>query len=849
MVTEKNIIKLPELALVLLVGPSGCGKSSFARKHFKPTEIVSSDYCRGLVSDDENNQACSQDAFEVLRFIAAKRLAAGRLTVIDATNVQAEARKELVTLARDYHVLPVAIVLNLPKEICHERNAGRSDRQFGKHVVWNQSNQLQRSLRYFRREGISQTTVLTTVAEIDNAVIERTRLWNNLNHEKGPFDIIGDVHGCYDELLQLLGTLGYVISDDAMPQVTHPDGRKLIFVGDLVDRGPAVPQVLRMVMSIVASGAGFCVIGNHDDKLKRKLQGRNVKIAHGLAESLAQLAAESEDFIQQITHFIDDLRSHYVFDDNKLAVAHAGIKAHYIGRGSPRIRDFCMFGESTGEIDEFGLPVRYPWARDYRGETLVVYGHTPVPEPEWINNTIDIDTGCVFGGKLTALRYPERTIVSVPAARVYCQPAKPLAPPPDDRGGNDVLDIHDVIGKRIITTKLHRNITVREENAIAALEVMSRFAIDPHWLIYLPPTMAPTETSKRPELLEHPEEAFSFYQARGVMKLICEEKHMGSRAIVVVCRDNAVARKRFNINTDEIGACYTRTGRSFFNDRALETTFLQRIADAITKLGWWEKDQTDWYCLDCELMPWSAKAQGLLEQQYAPVAAAAHKVLGEASMLLKQAVPRIDGADVLYEKLDDRFALTQLYRDAYRRYCWPVAALDDYKLAPFHILASEGSFYLERDHLWHMYRIAELCAADPDLFRNTAYKLVDLEEPDTMTAATDWWTAMTAQGGEGMVVKPLAFTVMGDKGLIQPGIKCRGREYLRIIYGPEYTVAENMERLRKRGLGLKRSLALREYALSYEALSRFVAHDPLYRVHEAVFGVLALESEPVDPRL
>ncbi len=849
MVTENNLIKIPELSLVLLVGPSGCGKSSFARKHFKQTEIISSDYCRGLVSDDENNQACSQEAFEVLRFIAAKRLAAGRLTVIDATNVQPESRKELVALAREYHVLPVAIVLNLPKEICHARNADRPDRQFGKHVVWNQSTQLHRSLRNFRREGISQTTILSTVAEIDTAVIERTRLWNNLNHETGPFDIIGDVHGCYDELALLLDKLGYLIEPGEAPRVTHPDGRKLIFVGDLVDRGPAVPQVLRLVMSIVATGAGFCVIGNHDDKLKRALQGRDVKIAHGLAESLEQLASESDALKQQVVQFIDDLRSHYVFDNNKLAVAHAGIKAHYIGRGSPRIRDFCMYGESTGEIDEFGLPVRYPWARDYRGETLVVYGHTPVPEPEWINNTLDIDTGCVFGGKLTALRYPERETVSVPAARVYCTPAKPLVPPLEVRGSDDVLDINDVIGKRIITTKLHRNITVREENAIAALEVMSRFAIDPHWLIYLPPTMSPTETSKRPELLEHPDEAFSFYQSRGVTKLICEEKHMGSRAIVVVCRDNAAARKLFKVNSDEIGACYTRTGRSFFNDKALEAAFLQRIAAAITKLDWWSKDQTDWYCFDCELLPWSAKAQGLLEQQYAPVAAAAYKVLDEASALLKQVTPRIHGADALYEKFHERFGLTQLYRDAYRRYCWPIRSLDDYKLAPFHILASENSFNLDRDHLWHMDRIAELCAADPGIFRNTTYKLVDLEAPDTLTAATDWWTEMTAQGGEGMVVKPLAFTVMGEKGLIQPGIKCRGREYLRIIYGPEYTVAENMERLRKRGLGLKRSLALREYALGYEALSRFVAHDPLYRVHEAVFGILALESEPVDPRL
>ncbi|MCC6863228.1 MAG: polynucleotide kinase-phosphatase, partial [Rhodobacteraceae bacterium] len=804
---------------------------------------------RGLVSDDENNQACGDDAFAVLNFIASRRLAAGKLTVIDATNVQMESRRELIELARRYHVIPVAIVFNLPPEVCHERNASRPDRQFGPHVVRNQNSQLQRSLRSLRKEGITNSFILNSVEEVNRVKIERTPLWNNLKHEKGPFDIIGDVHGCFDELAQLLEQLGYKIERKDGYTVSHPENRKVIFVGDLVDRGPATPEVLRLVMDMVKSGTGFCVVGNHDDKLKRKLQGRDVKIAHGLAESLEQLDLQPEEFKKTATKFLDKLISHLVFDEGKLAVAHAGIKDEYIGRGSPRIREFCMYGETTGEIDEFGLPVRYPWARDYRGKAMVVYGHTPIPEPEWVNNTINIDTGCVFGGKLTALRYPERELVSVPAAKIYCEPIRPLQTEQDNREANDVLDINDVIGRRIVSTKLHYNVTIREENAIAALEVMSRFAIDPRWLIYLPPTMSPTETSKVKDLLEHPDEAFSFFHKRGVTKLICEEKHMGSRAIVVVCRDNETARKRFGVNTDEIGACYTRTGRSFFNDKNLEQAFLTRIGDAMTRLGWWEKDQTDWYCLDCELMPWSAKAQGLLEQQYAPVGAAALVVLSETDSLLEKISGKIAGVEALHEKFRERHGLVQLYRDSYRRYCWPVTTLDDYKLAPFHVLASENSFNMDRDHLWHVSKIDELCDADPKIFRKTTNRLVDTENLESVTAASAWWTEMTANGGEGMVVKPVDFTVMGKQGLIQPGIKCRGREYLRIIYGPEYTVQENLERLRKRGLGLKRSLALREYALGYEALQRFVNKEPLYRVHEAVFGVLALESEPVDPRL
>lgn len=844
-----NIIKIPELSLVMLVGPSGSGKSSFARKHFKSTEVISSDYCRGLVSDDENSQEATNDAFEVLHFIASKRLAAGKLVVIDATNVQPEARKSLVDLARKHHVIPVAIVLNLPKELCQERNQSRPDRQFGKHVVWNQSDQLRRSLKNFRREGISQVYILNSIEEVDHVVIERAPLWNNLKQEKGPFDIIGDIHGCFDELHDLLIQLGYDIQKGDRYVVTHPKGRKVIFVGDLVDRGPKTPEVLRIVMDMIESGIAFCVNGNHDDKLKRKLQGRDVKIAHGLAESLIQLESEPAEFKEKAIKFLEGLLSHYVFDDGKLAVAHAGLKQKYIGRGSPRIREFCMYGETTGETDEFGLPVRYAWAQDYRGNTMIVYGHTPVPEPEWVNNTICIDTGCVFGGKLTALRYPERELVSVPAAQMYCEPMKPLNYEENKRSRDDILDIDDVIGKRIVSTSLHHNITIREENAIAALEIMSRFAVDPRWLIYLPPTMSPPETSKEEGLLEHPNEAFSFYRSRSIEKVICEEKHMGSRAIVIVCKNNDVARKRFGITGNEIGICYTRTGRNFFNKPDIEQEFLSRVAQTITKANLWEEFSTDWFCFDCELMPWSAKAMALIEQQYAPVGASANIALAEASTLLEKADGNIEGIKALYDKFTARVETARLYRDAYRNYCWPVNSLSDYKLAPFHILASEGNLNMDKDHLWHMEIIHRLCDADPDIFQKTVYKVVDTNDLASCAEAIGWWQEMTKGGGEGMVVKPLDFTAKGDKGLIQPGIKCRGREYLRIIYGPEYTAPENLERLRSRSLNAKRSLALREYALGYEALKHFVNKEPLYRVHEAVFGVLALESDPVDPRL
>ena len=849
-------ITVPELSLVVLIGPSGCGKSTFARQHFKPTEVLSSDYCRGLVADNENDQTATKEAFEVLHFIARKRLAAGRLTVIDATNVQPDSRKSLVALAREFHVMPIAIVFDFPEKLCHERNRSRPDRDFGPHVVRNQAQQLRRSLRGLEREGFRGVHIFDSPESLVGLEIARQPMWTNLCAEHGPFDIIGDVHGCFDELLELMELLGYSFEKTEKGyKIGAPEGRKAIFVGDLVDRGPKIEDVLRLVMDMVSAGIALCVPGNHDVKLLQKLRGKDVKIAHGLADSIAQLENESPEFKRKVIEFIDGLISHYVLDEGKLVVAHAGMKEEMQGRGSAAVRSFALFGETTGETDEFGLPVRYNWAADYRGKAMVVYGHTPIAEPQWLNRTINIDTGCVFGGRLTAIRYPEKEFVSVPAHRTYYEPAKPLgqAQPVNvlsqQHQQDDLLDIDDVIGKRIIETRLHGNLTIREENAIAALEVMSRFAINPKWLIYLPPTMSPSETTKRPGLLEHPDEAFGYFRKEHVEKVICEQKHMGSRAIVVICRDRNVALRRFGVEQDEIGVCYTRTGRRFFNDGALEKEFLGRIHAAVTKSGMWNELSSDWVCLDCELMPWSSKAQDLLRQQYAPTGAAARAGLGASISALRMAGNHVPEAAELAGRFEERRIMAEQYVEAYRRYCWTVRSLADLKLAPFHVLASEGTMHSDKDHVWHMTMLARLCAADEGLLLSTPYKLVDVGNDVSLKEGIEWWDELTNSGGEGMVVKPLQFVTKSRRGLVQPAIKSRGREYLRIIYGPEYTAPEHLERLRARGLGTKRSLALREFALGVEGLQRFVEREPLRRVHECVFGVLALESEPVDPRL
>ncbi|MGJ5891878.1 polynucleotide kinase-phosphatase [Streptomyces niveiscabiei] len=844
--TRGRELPVTDLSLVVLVGASGSGKSTFAARHFKRTEIISSDFCRGLVSDDENDQSASKDAFDVLHYIAGKRLAAGRRTVVDATSVQPDARRQLVELARKFDVLPIAIVLDVPEEVCAERNAARTDRaDMPRRVIKRHIGELRRSLRHLEREGFRKVHVLRGVEEIDAATVRTEKRFNDLTHLTGPFDIVGDIHGCASELESLLGTLGYVDG-------VHPQGRTAVFVGDLVDRGPDSPGVLRRVMSMVKSGNALCVPGNHENKYGRHLKGRKVQHTHGLAETIEQMAGESEEFVAEVRKFIDGLVSHYVLDGGKLVVCHAGLPEHYHGRTSGRVRSHALYGETTGETDEFGLPVRYPWAEDYRGSAAVVYGHTPVPEATWLNNTICLDTGAVFGGKLTALRWPERELVDVPAEKVWYEPVKPLRS--EAPGGHDgrPLDLADVHGRRIVTTRYEGSsrVSVREENAAAALEVMSRFAIDPRLLPYLPPTMAPTATSRAEGYLEHPAEAFAQYAEGGVQRVVCEEKHMGSRAVVLVCRDAEAARKRFGVD-GPTGSLYTRTGRPFFDDETVTEEILGRVRAAADAAGLWESLETDWLLLDAELMPWSLKATGLLRSQYAAVGAASGAVFPGALDALAKAAGR--GVDVgeLLTRQRERAADASAFTDAYRRYCWPTEGLDGVRLAPFQFLAVQGRSLAALPHDEQLALLDRLVEHDPTgLLQTTRRLYVDTADPESVRAGVDWWLEMTGAGGEGMVVKPLGAVVRDGEGrLVQPGIKVRGREYLRIIYGPEYTRPDQLSRLRSRFLNHKRSLAIREYVLGLEALDRLAEGEPLWRVHEPVFGVLALESEPVDPRL
>lgn len=811
----------PQQCLVLLVGSSGSGKSSFARKHFLPTEVVSSDVCRGLVSDDENDQKASNSAFELLHTMVRLRLQNGKFTVVDATNLRTEDRRELNQLAFDQDTLCAAVCFDTPKDLCKDRNALRPDRQFSSRVLDRHRSLFNQALRNIKKEKFHRVYRLDLAAQ-DSAVIERTPLWTDKRHMAGPFDIIGDLHGCFEELQSLLKKLGY-------ENGRHPEGRTLIFVGDITDRGPRNVDCLRLVKQLVTEGAAMGVCGNHDAKLKRYLDGRKVQVSHGMEATAAELEEVSDEEKKGFSNFLDGLLSHYVFDQGKLVVAHAGIKEKYQGKASSRVRSFCLYGDTTGEVDEFGYPERLDWAADYRGDAMVVYGHTPVEEARWFNRTIDIDTGCAFGGKLTALRYPELELVEVPALATYAERKMSATTSKTTRDPHEIK-LTDVAGKQIVDTRLLPNITIGPEQTAAALEVVSRHAVPPEWLVYLPPTMAPCSTSERENYLEYPEDAFSFYHSREQSKVICQEKHMGSRAVLYLKQSGE-------------GRCLTRTGRPFFDpptEKALVASLLQTLSDS----GFWKDFRADWVLLDAELMPWSAKAQALLRDQYAAVASAAESALPVVVRSLRSADnPELQA---LLERQERRLQHARAFRESYRRYCWSTEGLEGVKLAPFHLLACSGQSFFDKTHRWHLDTLSRYLGQSA-FFTATRTLELDLSDPEQWQKGCQWWLDLTEAGGEGMVVKPETFVSFGKSGILQPALKVRGREYLRIIYGPDYT--DHLPALRRRAMGKKRSMALREFALGVEAIEGLVSEAPLYHIHRCVFAIMALESTPVDPRL
>ncbi len=275
-----------------------------------------------------------------------------------------------------------------------------------------------------RRQGVKNVYLTDDLKEWNALSFRYKRMPTRMCDEHGPFDFIGDIHGCYEELKALLNKLGYeskeVIKNGSIyKRYFHPDKRKLMFLGDMVDRGPASDKVMELIVELYNQNMAYAVLGNHDEKFLRYLKGNPVKVNSGLETTIGQFEGKSEELKNNVIRFLKDLPSHYVLDGGRIVAVHAGIREDMQGKDKREIKDYCVFGEPGEEKKEDGLPVRQDWGRNYNGKAKVVYGHTPVKDPYWINNSIGIDSGCVFGGKLTALRYPEMELIYVDAFDSY----------------------------------------------------------------------------------------------------------------------------------------------------------------------------------------------------------------------------------------------------------------------------------------------------------------------------------------------------------------------------------------------------------------------------------------------
>ena len=852
-------IEIPDFSLTILVGASGSGKTTFASRNFRGGEALSSDAYRVMVRDGDDDAGATPDAFEAMEAVASLRLRARRPVCIDATNLDPAGRRRWHALADRWHAPRVAIVFDASPALLRERLDARPDRDFDPKVLRSHAEGVRQARAALRKEGWKDMHVVPSAEAGAHRVVRRP-LRADMRAERGPFDVVGDVHGCCDELEELLAKLGYAVSwhgegHARRAALSRPSGdaRRLCFVGDLVDRGPRSLDALRIAMAAVAAG-GIVVPGNHDDKFSRWLRKRPVTVNRGLETTVAEMAAEP-GFARDAEAFLSGLPSHAWLDGGALVLAHAGIEERYVGRASARIRDFCLYGDPSGE-DAEGMPVRRDWAASYQGVPAVAYGHVPSAVAEWVNGTVCIDTGCAFGGALSALRWPERELVSVPARRAYAQGG--IAPPrASGRTGQAEADmahdpdLADLVADRSVGTALVGKVRLAAPALASALGDLTSHCVDPRWLAFVPPTMSPCDTSRDPSLMERPAEALSHYRGH-VDRVVLEGKHMGSRAVAVVCRDEGTALRRFGVLPAEgpPGSIHTRHGRPFFPDPGIMAAEVDRLRAGLDADGFWDRHGTGWAMLDCEVLPWSAKAGGLVRDTFVPVSANGGASLAAARAAFAAAAARgVGGAGDVAARLAGREARVAAYGASWRAH---VAAEpgERVRYAVFHVLAVEGSVpALDRSHAdFHMAEGNRLAEAS-DTFVGTPFLALDPSDPDAPARADAFWRGIIDAGGEGVVAKPDTPAVLSARGLLQPALKVRGPEYLRIVYGPEYDDPANLPRLRDRNVSPRRARALREFALGMDGLSRFVAGDPLRLVTERVLATLAMGRERDDPRL
>ncbi|WP_019415155.1 polynucleotide kinase-phosphatase [Paenisporosarcina sp. TG20] len=861
-------IQLPYAGIVLLIGPSNSGKSTLLRSMIEQevilsSEVISSDDYRVLVSNNDfidwsnrprdeaanlmdEYSSISAEAFMMMDSVIEARCRLNKLTFVDATHLHSEDRKRYIGLARKNNIPIVAIVLDIPENELLLRDEQR-DKPRGKKRIKQQYQTFKRERSFIKKEGYLS---VYTIKGTDN--LEFTRRNNSLEKDiQYGIDIIGDIHGCYDEMITLLDKLGYQKDKDSL--YLHPEGRKFVSIGDVMSRGPESLKTMLFFYDHIQRDLAYMIDSNHGWKIARWLDGRDVTMNHGDEKVIDELSAyeaengseKAHETKQAIKGFLFQAPSHYVFTKNgvqTLICAHAGIKDDMIGKESETVSDFCRFGDTDGN-DGKGKPIRKDWTINHQKNSTIVWGHDPKPRPLVINNTINIDQGVVFGGALTAFRYPEEEFVSVQAKQDYSGARdNPLEEWEKNRLNPPNLGKF-ITGYSVNTEELGE-IKIHQDIVKPAIDTVSHFTIPIEQLIYIPPTMSPTPSpSSLDDYLEHPKEAIDYYRSQGIQTMVAEKKHMGSRGILFLFKDTESAIKHTSI--ESLGVIYSRTGKRFF-DNETEKRIVLKINQELHAKGYFEKHNTDYLLLDAEIMPWNLKAKELISSQYAHVVENA--ILDRTKLIekIEVAVGQNEELDVWLEEYNEKLNNAHVFNEVFQKYCWEIEDISSIQIAPFHVLAHSNQTFFTQPHTWHMEQNHEF-ARQSEIFVETEYKVItdEASEEDVI----NWWKDITSEGHEGIVIKPEHYIARNKGKLLQPAIKVRGRKYLNIIYGMDYLLPQNLKRLKDRNTGKKQKLALKEFALGIEGIQRYVQKESIERVHECVLGALALESDTVDPRL
>jgi polynucleotide kinase-phosphatase len=866
------IITFKPNEVIVLCGPSSSGKSFFGHRSFADSEMLSSDDFRKIAADyDDSNpvsqaeyRILSEDAFHLLKETLRKRTKNNRLTVIDATNLHVEDLSHYVEIAKENHVPISMLLFDIPyAELMNNDRARKHPRgvkSIKNHIK--RFNQIKKDKKGLERMGFRRKYEIHSLDDLQ-VVIEPNTL--HIPIENG-LDILGDGHGLLKSRVELLNKAGYV--ENELGLFIHPEGRKPLYLNDETSRGslplagieygefPSIAMMWMMKKHVEANLA-YAVDSNHNYKVWRWLEGRDVTMNHGDELVVSEFEAfqtkhgveKTEEIKTSLASFLKDLPSHLLLckDEKVKAVAvHAGIQDDMIGKEDAVVRDFCRFGKTSGEFDANGRPLRLDWTKDHRNGMLIVWGHEPQKNVRKENDTINVDTGGFYGNKLTLLQYPELTIIDVSVPHSFVSDTEnPFLQADPDRFA--VPRYQDYANGFNVETQWGKWF-VPIDRAQLALEMTSTRLAPLEELFYVCPTMAPTpQVSAFTDYLEHPLEALTYYRSKGVKQVVVEQKHMGSRAVVAVCKNVEAGVHYFGKPT--LGTVLSRNNYKFFNPEN-ELKVLSKLS--LDMQSYFASHDTDFVILDCEIMPWNLKANGLITKQYGLTSNAANY---KRTMQLQWLEEFEKNRHTL---VTDEIALAKIklsqaatFHEAFTKYCWDVDAdsIDNIQIAPFHILAFGDRTLFDQTNEWNMEQ-AKLLSTLSTLLVATTYKVVNLDNKDEIDEMIAWWIRLTEDGHEGLVIKPMDFVSKDLQGqLIQPAIKVRGRKYLHIIYGMDYLEPQNLEILKKRTANKKMFTAIREFTLSMESVNRFIQKEPMARVHECVLAAIASTSEPMDPRL